>query len=139
MKKGNERKKKLRVRPDGITGRESLCTIRGLEHPRRRPWIFDLIANLDKKFPFLEVKETPENFYFQEKFGTPCQTLRTKFKNNPIWFSPGFRFGTTEQKGLPSTWRKYLKALAFPLGPGAYDIPENCEEDSFVNRRNNIK
>ena len=132
--------KKITAKPDGITGRESLCTVSGLQHPGRVPVILEFILALDSKFPFLVefaggTKETPENFYNVERFGTTCQTLRTKFKNNPIWFSDGYTFKTSEQKGLPSSWKCYLKALGFPLGRGAYDMKDDEEHCALVNKR----
>ena len=136
----DEKVLKNRLRPDGITGRDSLCEVKGLQHPGRRSVIFELISALDSKFPFLRQmtegeKETPHCFYTFEKFGTTCQSLRTKFRNNPIWFSNGYTFDTAEQRGLPASWKCYLKALGFPLGPGAYELDEDCEHNSFVNRR----
>lgn len=139
-KAADEKIKTVTPKPDGITGRQSLNTIKGLQHPGRIPVILEFIAALDSKFPFLEdygreKKETPEVFYCSEKFGTTCQTLRTKFKSNPIWFSDGHKFKTSEQKGLPSSWKCYLKALGFPLGHGAYDMKDNEEHDPLVNMR----
>ena len=135
----DEKRPKSRVRPDGIHAREALITVKGLEHPQRRPYIFDFIELLNSEFPFLEQiqggKETAQDFYSREKFGTTCQTLRTKFRNKPLWFSDGYTFDSPEQKGLPSSWKYYLKALAFPLGPGAYDMKDDEEHDSLVNRR----